>query len=168
MGKILSYLAVYALVYGFYVVFSGATSAFSLILGAVGSLLVSLIVKPLIVSRELKLADIKRLGYLIYYYIYYMTVAEVRAHLGIAKIVLSRKLKISPAIVKVPYYVSSSYGMTLIAGSITNTPGTVVVQVDTQRKFLYVHWLVATTFEPEKARESISSEFEKFAQKIFG
>lgn len=168
MSRVLSYLAVYALVYGFYVTFSGATTAFSLVLGAVGSLLVTLIIKPLVVSRELKLADIKRLGYLIYYYVYYMVVAEVKAHLDIARIILSRELKISPAIVKVPYYVSSSYGMTLLAGSITNTPGTVVVQVDTERKLFYVHWIVATTFEPEKARENISSQFEKFAQKIFG
>jgi multicomponent Na+:H+ antiporter subunit E len=168
LGKVLSYIAVYALVYGFYVVFAGATTAFSLVLGAVGSLLVSVIVKPMIISRELVPADIKKLGYLIYYYIYYMAVAEVKAHLEIARIVLSRKLRIAPAIVEVPYHVSTSYGMTLIAGSITNTPGTVVVQVDTGKKVLYIHWLVATTFEPEKARESISADFEKFAQRIFG
>lgn len=168
MGKLLSYIAVFSMVYAFYVVFTGATSAFSLVLGVLASALVSTVVKPLVLTRDLRGSDIVRLAYLAIYYFYYMAVAEVKAHLGIAKIVLSKKMDISPAIVEVPYYVETSYGMTLIAGSITNTPGTVVVQVDTGRKVLYVHWLVAKTFEPVKAREEISAEFEKYAQKIFG
>lgn len=168
MGRLVSYLAVLSMVYAFYVVFTGATSAFSLLMGLLGSLIVTAVVKPLVISRDLRASDIGRLAHLVAYYLYYMAVAEVKAHIGIAKIVLSRKMGISPAIVEVPYYVKTSYGMTLIAGSITNTPGTVVVQVDTDRKFLYVHWLAAKTFEPAKAREEISGEFEKYAQKIFG
>lgn len=168
MSKFLSYLAIYSLVYSFYIVFTGTASAYSLLLGALGSLIVTVLVKPILITRDLQLADLKKLAYLVAYYIYYMAVAEVRAHIGIAKIVLSRDMKISPAIVEVPYYVKSSYGMTLIAGSITNTPGTVVVQVDTERKILYVHWLVANTFDPDKARESISLSFERYAERIFG
>ncbi|MCS7099374.1 MAG: Na+/H+ antiporter subunit E [Sulfolobales archaeon] len=168
MGRLLSYLAVFLMTYSFYVVFSGATSLFTLVLGSVGSLVVAVLVKNLLVSRKLKISDIRRLAYLVLYYAYYMTVAEVRAHVDIAKIVLSRKMKISPAIVKVPYYVETSYGMTLIAGSITNTPGTVVVQVDTNRKHFYVHWLTARVFEPARAREEISAVFENYSQKIFG
>ena len=168
MGRLLSYLAVYGLVYSFYVVFTGATSAFSLLLGALGSIAVAAIAKPMVVTRDLRLADIARLAHLVAYYVYYMAVAEARAHLMIARVVLSRRMGISPAIVEVPYYVRSSYGMTLIAGSITNTPGTVVVQVDTEGRRFYVHWLVAETFDPDKARESISLDFERYAERIFG
>lgn len=168
MGRLLGYLAVFAMAYAFYVVFTGATSFFSLALGAVASAVVSIIVKPLVVSGELRLSDLARLAYLVAYYLYYMAVAEVRAHAAIARTVLSRRMNISPAIVEVPYYVETSYGMTLVAGSITNTPGTVVVQVDTGRKRFYVHWLYATTFEPDRAREAVSADFERFARRIFG
>ncbi|MEM1961982.1 MAG: Na+/H+ antiporter subunit E [Sulfolobales archaeon] len=168
MGRVFSYLAVFSMIYSFYVVFTGATSAFSLVLGVIASAVASVVVKPVLISRDLRVSDAIRLFYLVAYYFYYMLVAEVKAHIGIARIVLSRKIKISPAIVEVPYYVGTSYGMTLIAGSITNTPGTVVVQVDTKRKVFFVHWLTATTYEPVKAREEISAEFERYAQKIFG
>lgn len=168
MGKLLTYLAVYSLIYAFYVVFTGATSLFSLILGALASLVVSLAAKPLLISRNIELKDLKKVLYIVTYYIYYMTVAEVKAHINIARIVLGRRVNISPAIVEIPYYVKSDYGMTLIAGSITNTPGTLVVQVDTTRKAFYVHWIKALTHEPLKAREHVSKVFEEYALKIFG
>lgn len=168
MGRLLSYLAVFSMVYAFYVVFTGTASAFSLVLGAIASAMVTMIIKPLIISRDLRASDVVRLAHLAAYYLYYMAVAEVKAHLGIARIVLSRRMDISPAIVEVPYNVKTSFGMTLVAGSITNTPGTVVVQVDTNRRVFYVHWLTAKTFDPAGAREEISASFERYAQKIFG
>ncbi len=168
MGRLLGYLTVFAMTYAFYVVFTGATSVFSLVLGALASAVVSVVVKPLVVSGEPRVSDIARLAYLAVYYLYYMVVAEVRAHVAIARTVFGRRMDISPAIVEVPYHVKTSYGMTLVAGSITNTPGTVVVQVDPERRRFYVHWLYAKAFEPDRAREEISAEFERFAQRIFG
>jgi multicomponent Na+:H+ antiporter subunit E len=168
VGRLLNYLAVFALTYSFYVVFAGASTSFSLALGAVASVAITAFATPLLISRELRLVDVVRLAHLLTYYVYYMTVAEVRAHVDIARTVLSRRIRISPAIVEVPYYVRTSFGMTLIAGSITNTPGTVVVQVDTARRVFYVHWLKAVTHRPEEARRHISEEFEEFAAKIFG
>jgi len=168
VGRLVNYLAVFTLTYLFYVVFTGATTLFSLALGALASVAITALTTPLLISRELRLADVSRIAYLLAYYIYYMAVAEVRAHIDIARTVLSRRISISPAIVEVPYYVQTSFGMTLVAGSITNTPGTVVVQVDTVRKILYVHWLKALTHRPEEARKHISARFEDFAAKIFG
>ncbi len=168
MGRLVNYLAVFTLTYAFYVVFTGAITLFSLALGVIASAAITAFTTPLLTSRELRLADVGRATYLVAYYVYYMAVAEVRAHLDIARTVLSRRISISPAIVEVPYYVQTSFGMTLIAGSITNTPGTVVVQVDTVRKLFYVHWLKAVTYRPEEARGSISAKFEEFAAKIFG
>ncbi len=168
MSKLVNYLAVFTLTYVFYVVFTGTATLFSLTLGFLASAAITAFATPLLISRELRLADVGRVAYLVAYYVYYMAVAEVRAHTDIARTVLGRKIRISPAIVEVPYYVRTSFGMTLIAGSITNTPGTLVVQVDTVRKVLYVHWLKAVTHKPEEARGSISAKFEEFAAKIFG
>jgi multicomponent Na+:H+ antiporter subunit E len=168
VSRLLNYLTVFALTYSFYVVFTGASTSFSLALGALASAAITVFATPLLISRELRLADVVRAAYLVAYYMYYMAVAEVEAHVGITRTVLSRRIRISPAIVEVPYYVRTSFGMTLIAGSITNTPGTVVVQVDTAGRVLYVHWLKAVTYRPEEARRYISEKFEEFAAKIFG
>lgn len=91
---------------------------------------------------------------------------EVRAHLDVMRRILHPRMPINPGIVKIPYEVVSDYAMLTIANSITNTPGTVVVDVFPEEKAFYVHWINAVVTEPEKARESVSRIFEKFAKRI--
>ncbi|RLG77421.1 MAG: cation:proton antiporter, partial [Thermoprotei archaeon] len=61
----------------------------------------------------------------------------------------------------------TDYAMTTIANSITNTPGTVVVDVDPVERNFYVHWIDVKTTEPEEARLRISNVFEKYAWRVF-
>ena len=166
---LLNYVAVFLLIYTFYIVFTGSTALFSLVLGLVASAILTPIITPFLTTRSVGLRDLKRLGLLILYYFRYMLIDEVKAHLQVIRIVLSRDINkaIRPAIVKVPFSVETDYGITLTAGSITNTPGTCVIDVDKERKVFYVHWIYATTTEPEKAREEISKVFEEYAKRIF-
>jgi multicomponent Na+:H+ antiporter subunit E len=166
--KFLKYIVVFLFIYTFYIVFTASLTGFSLALGFIASALLAGLLTPILVQRDIGTRDLKRLAYLILYYFYYMIVEEYKAHKLVIKIVLSRKMNIRPAIVKVPFGVKTDYGVTLIAGSITNTPGTCVVDIDEKERAFYVHWIYATTLEPEKAREEISKVFEKYASKIFG
>ena len=168
MRNALGYIAVFLMIYLAYIAFAGSTSLYTLTLGAIASALFTALLTPMLVSRKLGVDAIKRFFYLVAYYFHYMLVDEVKAHSQVIKIVLSRRMNIRPAIVKVPFDVETDYGLTLIAGSITNTPGTCVIDVDRERKVFYVHWIYATTTEPEKAREEISKVFEYYAKKIFG
>jgi len=67
----------------------------------------------------------------------------------------------------VPYGVNSEYSIVSIANSITNTPGTVVVDIDEDRKFFYVHWIDAQAFDDQEARRTVSEVFEKELSRIF-
>jgi multicomponent Na+:H+ antiporter subunit E len=67
----------------------------------------------------------------------------------------------------VPFDVEGDYTVTSIANSITNTPGTVVVEVDRARKVFYVHWIDVASIEPAEARRSISEAFEYYSRRIF-
>ena len=76
-------------------------------------------------------------------------------------------MKIKPAIVRVPHSLETDFAIVTVANSITNTPGTVTLEVDDEGKALFVHWLFAETTEDEEAREKISKEFEEWAKLIF-
>ena len=164
IGKV---LGVFFLVLVVYVVFSGSVSTYDLITGTIVALVTSIITANLVISNPSKLYQIKRLGWLLTYSIRYFFVDEVKAHLDVMKRILHPKMPINPGIVKIPYEVTSDYAMLTIANSITNTPGTVVVDVFPEEKTFYVHWISATTTEPTEARKSVSEVFERFAKRIF-
>ncbi|MFN3268640.1 MAG: Na+/H+ antiporter subunit E [Zestosphaera sp.] len=164
VGKV---LGVFFLVFIVYVVFSGSVSAYDLITGVLVALATSVITANLVISNPGKLIQVGRLGWLIIYSIRYFFVDEVRAHLDVIKRILHPKMPINPGIVKVPYEVVSDYAMLTIANSITNTPGTVVVDVFPEEKAFYVHWINAVATEPAEVRKHVSEVFERFAKRIF-
>lgn len=164
VGKV---LGVFLLAFIVYVVFSGSASSYDLITGASVAFVTSLITANLVVSNPDKLIQVKRLGWLLIYSIRYFFIDEVKAHLDVMKRILHPKMPINPAIVKIPYEVTSDYAMLTIANSITNTPGTVVVDVFAEEKAFYVHWISAVTTEPTEAKKAVSEIFERFAKRIF-
>ncbi|AEH24800.1 Membrane bound complex 1, subunit B [Pyrococcus yayanosii CH1] len=97
------------------------------------------------------------------YFVWYMLVAETKAHLDVMARIITGN--VNPGIVRVPIRVNTDYAKTLVANSITNTPGTVVVDMD--ENYLYVNWINVTSEDPERAREKISADFEKFAKRMF-
>nr|NIO61347.1 hypothetical protein [Gammaproteobacteria bacterium] len=61
----------------------------------------------------------------------------------------------------------SDIAMTLLANSITLTPGTMSVDVDQDNSVLYVHWIDVRSPDIESATRNIVERFEKILQKIF-
>lgn len=150
-----------------YIVFTGSVRLYDIVTGVLVALTIGLITANLVVENPLKALDPRRLGWLIAYAFHYFLVSEVKAHLDVIRRALDPRMPINPGIVRVPYGVESDYGEALVACSITNTPGTVVVDVSRDRRIFYVHWIDVKTLEPMKAREMISLVFEKYAKKVF-
>lgn len=150
-----------------YIVYTGSIGPYDLLTGSIVAVIIGLITGEIVVSDLGKALDPRRLYWLIKYTIWYFLVAEVKAHADVIKRALSPRMQLNPAIVRVPYYVETDYAMTTIANSITNTPGTVVVDIDCDHKMFYVHWIDAKTSDPEEARKMISLQFEEHARKIF-
>jgi len=165
--RFLSALAVALLAFIIYVIFSGSTSFYDLMTGCIAAAIVGGLTGSFVIHEPAKSFNVTRIGYAILYFFRYMLIDEVRAHLDVIKRILSPRMPINPGIVKVPYYVNSDYAMTLIANSITNTPGTVVVEVDKSRKSLYVHWIDVKAIEPEEVRKKVSIVFEEYSRRIF-
>ncbi|AEC52543.1 putative monovalent cation/H+ antiporter subunit E [Pyrococcus sp. NA2] len=78
-------------------------------------------------------------------------------------------LDINPGIVKIKTDLHSDTGITILANSITLTPGTLTL--DVVRKldgtYLYVHWINVETLNSEKAGEIIKGDIEEWLKRVF-
>ncbi|MCD6503319.1 MAG: cation:proton antiporter [Thermoplasmata archaeon] len=163
MVKLSSVVPVAILVFIIYILFTGSITPYDVITGLIVSIVCGLLFGELVVKDPRKCFDPRRWAWAIVYFIKYMTVIEAKAHLNVIKRTLT--LDIKPGIVRVPIKVKNDYARILVAHSITNTPGTVTVDMDDD--YIYVNWINVVTEEPEEAKRHISEEFEKFAERIF-
>jgi len=67
----------------------------------------------------------------------------------------------SPGIIKMPLEASSDFEITLLSNLITFSPGSMVVDIDPDRKNLYIHLMFLTN-----RKESIRTFKEKFEKRV--
>jgi multicomponent Na+:H+ antiporter subunit E len=72
--------------------------------------------------------------------------------------------KINPGIVKIHPKLKTDLGITMLATSITLTPGTVSVEIDENDNSLYVHWIDVADKNPTS--EQVAGSFEKWAKRV--
>jgi len=84
-----------------------------------------------------------------------------KANLDVAYRIITGKIR--PGIVKIHTGLKTDSGITLLANSITLTPGTLTVDVD-EKNDLYVHWINVKHKEPKI--EEVCSNFQKWAKRI--
>lgn len=90
-----------------------------------------------------------------------------KANLDGAFRVIHPDLPMRPGIVKVKTALKSDLGLTLLANSLTLTPGTMTVDIDKENGFLYVHWIDVKSDDIDKAAELIAGKFERILKRIF-
>lgn len=83
----------------------------------------------------------------------------VVANLKVAAVVLRPGRLLRPGIVAVPLDVTTDVQIALLANLITLTPGTLSVDVSSDRRVLYVHFLQID--DPEAARREVKDGFER-------
>lgn len=167
LERTLKIVAVAVMLFAVFIVASASVAPQDIIYGIIFSTAVAIVVSELLITKHTKPYDIKRWFWTIAYTFYYFIVAEYRAHSDVIKRILHPKMPIKPGIVRVPFHVNTDYAIVTIANSITNTPGTVVVDLDTKRKYFYVHWINVKAPDEKTAFENISKMFEYFAKRMF-
>lgn len=90
----------------------------------------------------------------------------VIANIRMAALVLNPALPVRPAFVKLRTRLTDPVARLLLANSITLTPGTLTVEI--RGEWLYVHWVVAETTDPEAATQAIAAGFEKYLEVMYG
>ena len=92
----------------------------------------------------------------------------VKANVAMAKRVFGG-CKVNPGIVKVPTDMKSDYGLSLLANSITLTPGTITMEVAEEdgQNCCYIHWIDVTAESGADAGEAIKGNLEKGTRRVF-
>jgi multicomponent Na+:H+ antiporter subunit E len=136
----------------------------NIIAGLVAALLTTLIFGKYFVSSMYKLVQPRRYFWGIVY-IFIFTWEVLKANFDVAYRVLHPAMPIKPGIVKVPMEVKSDIARTMLANSITMTPGTITVDIIGDH--LYVHWIYVRSDNPEIYTREVSGRFEKYIKRIF-
>jgi multicomponent Na+:H+ antiporter subunit E len=89
----------------------------------------------------------------------------IKANLRVAYEVVTPPHTMHPGIVAVPLNVKTNAEITLLANLITLTPGTLSLDVSTDRRVLYIHAMHVT--DVERFRREIKEGFERRIQEIF-
>jgi len=117
----------------------GLWSYEEIIFGIILSIIVGVIGRTIFVKKSLRMANPVRWFTFLGYMIGPFFIALAKANFDVAVRVITGK--INPGIVKINPELKTDLGVTLLANSITLTPGTLTVDVDEKDNNLYIHWI---------------------------
>ena len=106
--------------------------------------------------------NLKRWGLFVAYFFGPFLWALVKANIDVALRIITGHVK--PGIVKVKSGLQSGLAQTLLADSITLTPGTMTVDVDPDNGDLFVHWINVT--DPEPTEDMVYGNFGDWVRRI--
>ena len=106
--------------------------------------------------------NLKRWGLFVAYFFGPFLWALIKANIDVALRIITGRVK--PGIVKVKSGLQSGLAQTLLADSITLTPGTMTVDVDPDNGDLFVHWINVTDTEPTE--EMVYGNFGDWVRRI--
>lgn len=140
------------------------TSRDEIIVGALASLLISLLFHGKVAALGSVRLTPKAFLYIFLYFFVFLR-ELVKSTIDVAGRVLSPRLPINPGIVKVRTRLTSPIARLILANSITLTPGTMTVE--TKGEFYYIHWIDIRAEDIEAATNAIVTTFEKYLEVIF-
>jgi len=158
--------------FSFWTIISANVKVENLLIGGLATLVISLFM------YEMLTEDIRRSGhilekilyisfFIIPQYLFIMAFRLIESNFKVAKHAVF--MDINPGIVKIKTELHSNTGITILANSITLTPGTLTLDVSKKlgETYLYVHWISVETLNREKAGEKIKGDIEGWLKKIF-
>ncbi|MBN2067016.1 MAG: Na+/H+ antiporter subunit E [Candidatus Diapherotrites archaeon] len=135
--------------------------AFAVGFSAVLALVAKKIFTKLGITPTRKLLNPKRWALLLVYAVGPFLFSMAKANLDVAYRVVTGKIR--PGIVKVETGLKSHLATTVLANSITLTPGTLTIDLD-EKGNLYVHWIYVKSKKPRP--EEVCGNFVKWAGRI--
>ena len=109
-----------------------------LIIGALFAVLVGALLRNRFIGKDLRMLNPRR-WFTFIAYLFPFFYAMAKANIDVAYRVITGR--INPAIVKINPNLKNDLSVTILANSITLTPGTLSVDVDEKTNELYVHWI---------------------------
>lgn len=137
-----------------------------IIAGVIVAVIVSSVAGHMVVTTEKKRAFLYRFYEGMIYIIKFIW-EMIKANIHVAYIVLNPKLPINPGIVKIKTQLTKDSAITVLANSITLTPGTLTVDVNKEKGELYIHWIDVKAKDTDEATKIIGNKFEPRLMEVF-
>jgi multicomponent Na+:H+ antiporter subunit E len=138
-----------------------------IIIGIILSAMVGVIARKLFVKKSFRMANPVRWLTFIAYIVGPFFISMAKANIDVAYRVITGK--INPGIVKISPNLKTDLGITLLANSITLTPGTLSVDIDEEKNDLYIHWINVKDEALKKKPvdcKYICGNFEKWVRRV--
>ena len=107
--------------------------------GIILSLITGFVSYKLLVKKSLRMINPVRWFYFLIYLFGPWLWGVIVANFDVAYRVITGRIK--PGIVKISPKLKTDLGVTMLANSITLTPGTLTVDIDEKNNDLYIHWI---------------------------
>ena len=138
-----------------------------LIIGAIFSVIVGILTKNIFIKSGLRILNPKKWFLFLDYFIRIFLPAMATANIDVAYRVITGR--INPGIVKISPNLKNDLSLTILANSITLTPGTLSVDVDKETNDLYVHWInvkMETLEKMPRDYKDVCGKFPDWARRI--
>ena len=158
------YINLFIIALIFWLLISFSLSLANIITGVVASIVTAITFGRYFTSNMQKFFQpVRYFWFVVYLFIF--TWEVLKANFDVAYRIIHPALPIKPGIVKVKMGIRSGVARTMLANSITMTPGT--ISVDIVDDYIYVHWIYVSSEDPEIYSEKVAGRFEKYIKKIF-
>jgi multicomponent Na+:H+ antiporter subunit E len=117
----------------------GLWSLYEILFGLILSLIVGFVAHTTFIKKSLRMLNPVRWVMFIAYVIGPFFISLAMANVDVAYRVITGK--INPGIVRISPNLKTDLGITMLANSITLTPGTLTVDIDEKKNDLYIHWI---------------------------
>jgi multicomponent Na+:H+ antiporter subunit E len=117
----------------------GLWSIEEILLGIILSLIAGFVTRNVLVKKDLRMLNPIRWFIFVGYVLGPFFIGMAKANFDVAYRVVTGK--INPGIVKISPDLKTDLGVTLLANSITLTPGTLSVDIDEEKNDLFIHWI---------------------------
>lgn len=162
--KIIRFLLTAGFLYLVWLLFTSSTELYSLLFGAVGSIIIAAITYPIFIAQHQaniryifpNLLHLTIYFFLLVYFLY-------ASSLSMLKAVFTGKF--SPRIVHFRTRLKSDIARMVLANSITLTPGTITLDLNDDH--LTVHWFFCDTNHAKAAGEKVKGRMERFIGNIW-
>ena len=136
------------------------------ILGIIIAIFVALVSGHFLITTKKRNHIFKRIEYS-FLYIAKFIWEIIKANIHVAYLVIHPKVPIKPGIVKIKTKLTKESAMTILANSITFTPGTLTVDINPKKQELYIHCIDVHSKNIEKNTKDIGNRFEKILMEVF-
>ena len=172
--RLSSFIATFCVCFVFWLLITWTVAVQELVAGVIVSAVVSLFSSRFFIhAKAFYLLHPCRLINLLYYSVVIFIWELIKSNCKLAVCALSPRMKINPGFVRIPTRLRGEYAQTMLANSITLTPGTITVDIEQDKSakdaaaWMDIHWINVEDSDPQKAGELIKGRMEKCLRRVW-